>query len=132
MRERAVGQRIMMYWHIDDSFYPATITAFDELHYRHRVEHDDGDIEPAVKLWEAQVNLEVCTLIQSFYNKTAFSSYIISQVEAHIVQTPSPIARPRTDVFSPEDRDSTRRSVRKRFPRLPYDQTHQHKSARAL
>jgi hypothetical protein len=66
MRERAVGQRIMMYWHIDDSFYPATITAFDELHYRHRVEHDDGDIEPAVKLWEAQVNLEVCTLIQSF------------------------------------------------------------------
>ena len=41
MRERAVGQRIMMYWHIDDSFYPATITAFDESHYRHRVEHDD-------------------------------------------------------------------------------------------
>lgn len=121
MRERAVGQRIMMYWHIDDSFYPATITAFDELHYRHRVEHDDGDIEPAVKLWEAQVNLEVCTLIQSFYNKTAFSSYIISQVEPNIVQTPSPIARPRTDVLSPEDRDSTRRSVRKRIPRLPYD-----------
>ena len=69
MRERAVGQRIMMYWHIDDSFYPATITAFDELHYRHRVEHDDGDIEPAVKLWEAQVNLEVCTLTQSFLTR---------------------------------------------------------------
>lgn len=72
MRERAVGQRIMMYWHIDDSFYPATITAFDELHYRHRVEHDDGDIEPAVKLWEAQVNLEVCTLIQSFLQQDVF------------------------------------------------------------
>ncbi len=62
----------MMYWHIDDSFYPATITAFDELHYRHRVEHDDGDIEPAVKLWEAQVNLEVCTLIQSFLQQDGF------------------------------------------------------------
>jgi hypothetical protein len=72
MRERAVGQRIMMYWHIDDSFYPATITAFDELHYRHRVEHDDGDIEPAVKLWEAQVNLEVCILIQSFLQQDGF------------------------------------------------------------
>ena len=123
MRERAVGQRIMMYWHIDDSFYPATITAFDELHYRHRVEHDDGDIEPAVKLWEAQVNLEVCTLIQSFLQQDGFLilQYIISQVEPNIVQTPSPIARPRTDVLSPEDMDSTRRSVRTRFPRLPYD-----------
>ena len=49
----------MMYWHVDASYYPATITAFDELHYVHRVEHDDGDIEPAVKLWEVQVQLMV-------------------------------------------------------------------------
>lgn len=63
MRERAVGQRIMMYWHVDASFYPATIAAFDELNYVHRIEHDDGDIEPAVKLWEAQVNLRVRILL---------------------------------------------------------------------
>ena len=132
MRERAVGQRIMMYWHIDDSFYPATITAFDELHYRHRVEHDDGDIEPAVKLWEAQVNLEVCTLMQSFYNKTSFSSYIISQSGTQYRQTPSPIARPRTDVLSPQDGDSTRRSVRKLIPVFHTIQTHQHKNRRAV
>ena len=30
------------------------------------------DIEPAVKLWEAQVNLEVCTLIQSFLQQDVF------------------------------------------------------------
>lgn len=66
MRERAVGQRIIMYWHMDNTFYPATITAFDELHYLHRIEHDDGDIEPAVKLWEAQVNLQVRTLTSIF------------------------------------------------------------------
>ena len=24
----------MMYWHVDASYYPATITAFDELHYQ--------------------------------------------------------------------------------------------------
>ena len=41
------------------SFYPATITAFDDQHYSHRIEHDDGDIEPAAKLWEMRVNLLV-------------------------------------------------------------------------
>ena len=59
LRERAVGQRIMMYWHVDAAYYPATIAAFDELNYVHRVEHDDGDIEPAVRLWEVQVRLMV-------------------------------------------------------------------------
>ena len=67
MRGRAVGQRIMMYWHVDNSFYPATITAFDELHYLHRVEPDDGDTEPAVKLWESQLNLQVRTLMPMFH-----------------------------------------------------------------
>ena len=65
MRERAVGQRIIMYWHVDNTFYPATITA-SELHYLHRIEHDDGDIEPAVKLCEAQLNLKVRTLTSIF------------------------------------------------------------------
>ena len=60
LRERAVGrQQIMMYWHVGASLYRATIAAFDELHYVHRVEHDDGDIEPAVKLWQVQVQLTV-------------------------------------------------------------------------
>ena len=49
----------MMYWHVDASYYPATIAAFDELHYVHRLEHDDGDVEPAVKLWQVQVQLMV-------------------------------------------------------------------------
>ena len=43
--------------------------------YRHRVERDVGDIEPAVfynLLWEAPVNLEVCTLIQSFLQQDGF------------------------------------------------------------
>jgi len=104
MRERAVGQRIIMYWHMDNTFYPATIAAFDELHYLHRIEHDDGDIEPAVKLWEAQLNLKV---------------------EDPIIQTPPPIARQRANTGSPKNSETIRSSVRKRIPRLPYDSDHQ-------
>lgn len=59
LREKAVGRRIEIYWHVDRKFYPATITAFDDQNYLHRVEHDDGDIEPAVKLWELRINLLV-------------------------------------------------------------------------
>ena len=59
LREKAVGQRVEIYWHADKKFYPATITAFDDQHYMHRIEHDDGDIEPAAKLWEMRVNLLV-------------------------------------------------------------------------
>lgn len=59
LREKAVGRRIETYWHVDRKFYPATITAFDDQNYLHRVEHDDGDIEPAVKLWELRINLLV-------------------------------------------------------------------------
>ena len=54
-----------MYWHVDASYYPATIAAFDELHYVHRLEHDDGDVEPAVKLWQVQVQLMVHPLARS-------------------------------------------------------------------
>ena len=59
LREKAVGRRVEIYWHVDRKFYPATITAFDDQSYLHRIEHDDGDIEPAVKLWELRVNLLV-------------------------------------------------------------------------
>jgi len=57
LREQAVGRRVEIYWHADKKFYPATITAFDDQHYSHRIEHDDGDIEPAAKLWKMRVNL---------------------------------------------------------------------------
>ena len=63
LREKAVGWRIEIYWHADKKFYPATVTAFDNQNYLHRVEHDDGDIEPAVKLWELRINLQVRTTI---------------------------------------------------------------------
>jgi hypothetical protein len=133
MRERAVGQRIMMYWHIDDSFYPATITAFDELHYRHRVEHDDGDIEPAVKLWEAQVNLEVCTLIQSLSQQDGFLIPIlfhrwkpISSRHLHI--------SPDHALMYLALRTGTRREevCVNDSPVFHTIQTHRHKNARAL
>jgi len=59
LREKAVGRRIEIYWHVDRKFYPATITAFDNQNYLHRIEHDDGDIETAAKLWELRVKLLV-------------------------------------------------------------------------
>ena len=40
------------------SFIPRRF-AFDDQHYSHRIEHDDGDIEPAAKLWKMRVNLLV-------------------------------------------------------------------------
>ncbi len=74
LREKAVGRRIEIYWHVDRKFYPATITAFDDQNYLHRVEHDDGDIEPAVKLWELRINLLVRTTIHR-----CFSEFILTR-----------------------------------------------------
>ena len=123
----------MMYWHIDDSFYPATITAFDELHYRHRVEHDDGDIEPAVKLWEAQVNLEVCTLIQSLSQRDVFLIPILFHRWNPISSRHLHLSPDHALMYLALRTGTQREEVCvNESPVFHTIQTHQHKNARAL
>jgi len=56
-KQSAIGQRILVLWHTDSTFYTGTITAFDELNFTFRVDYDDADVDAEFKPWEEIVML---------------------------------------------------------------------------
>ena len=59
LRDRAVGRRINVHWANERKPFAGTVVGFDEEKYLHSIEYDDGDIEPAVRLWRETVHLRV-------------------------------------------------------------------------
>lgn len=61
LRERAVGRRVRVYWpdEADRGPFAGTVAAFDAEFLTHAVAYDDGDVEPACRLWKETVHLGV-------------------------------------------------------------------------
>ena len=61
LRERAVGRRVRVHWpdEADRGPFAGTVAAFDAEFLTHAVAYDDGDVEPACRLWKETVHLGV-------------------------------------------------------------------------
>ena len=61
LRERAVGRRVRVHWpdEADRGPFAGTVVAFDAEFLTHAVAYDDGDVEPACRLWKETVHLGV-------------------------------------------------------------------------
>lgn len=59
LRERAVGRRVAVHWPNERRPFRGVVAGFDPETYTHRVEYDDGDVEPAARLWRETVHLRV-------------------------------------------------------------------------
>ena len=59
LRERAVGRRVAVHWANERRPFRGVVAGFDPETYTHRVEYDDGDVEPAARLWRETVHLRV-------------------------------------------------------------------------
>ena len=61
LRERAVGRRVRVRWPDETERGPfaGTVASFDAESLTHAIAYDDGDIEPACRLWKETVHLGV-------------------------------------------------------------------------
>ena len=59
LRERAVGRRVAVHWANERRPFRGVVAGFDPETYTHRIEYDDGDVEPAARLWRETVHLRV-------------------------------------------------------------------------
>jgi site-specific DNA-cytosine methylase len=61
LRERAVGRRVRVHWpdEADRGPFAGTVAGFDAEFLTHAVAYDDGDVEPACRLWKETVHLGV-------------------------------------------------------------------------
>ena len=61
LRERAVGRRVRVHWPDEAARGPfaGTVASFDAESLTHAVAYDDGDVEPACRLWKETVHLGV-------------------------------------------------------------------------
>ena len=61
LRERAVGRRVRVHWPDEAARGPfaGTVPSFDAESLTHAVAYDDGDVEPACRLWKETVHLGV-------------------------------------------------------------------------
>ena len=61
LRERAVGRRVRVHWpdEADRGPFAGTVAAFDAEFLTHAFAYDDGDVEPACRLWKETVHLGV-------------------------------------------------------------------------
>ena len=59
LRERAVGRRVRVHWpdEADRGPFAGTVAAFDAEFLTHAIAYDDGDVEPACRLWKETVHL---------------------------------------------------------------------------
>ena len=54
--ERAVSRRLSIYWELDNTFYPATLVAFNDDTFTFDVAYDDGTFESGVDLSDEYVD----------------------------------------------------------------------------
>ena len=54
-KQYAVGQRLVVFWHRDNAFFPGVITEFDSHKNSFRVDYDDGDIDLDFKPWTESI-----------------------------------------------------------------------------
>ena len=61
LRERAVGRRVRVHWPAEAARGPfaGTVASFDAESLTHSIAYDDGDVEPACRLWKETVHLGV-------------------------------------------------------------------------
>ena len=52
-----MGKRVRIYWANERDCFKGTVSGFDPETWLHSLEYDDGDVEPAIRLWR-----EVCHL----------------------------------------------------------------------
>ena len=57
--DRAVGRRVRVHWPNERDCFRGVVSGFDRETWLHSLEYDDGDVEPAIRLWREVVHLGV-------------------------------------------------------------------------
>ena len=57
--DRAVGRRVRVHWPNERDCFRGVVSGFDRETWPHSLEYDDGDVEPAIRLWREVVHLGV-------------------------------------------------------------------------
>ena len=56
---KAIGRKVRCEWANERRCFEATVVGFDQETHTHRLEYDDGDVEPSARLWREHVHLAV-------------------------------------------------------------------------
>jgi hypothetical protein len=56
---KAIGRKVRCEWANERRCFEATVAGFDRETHTHRLEYDDGDVEPSARLWREHVHLAV-------------------------------------------------------------------------
>ena len=56
---KAIGRKVRCEWANERRCFEATVAGFDQETHTHRLEYDDGDVEPSARLWREHVHLAV-------------------------------------------------------------------------
>ena len=57
--DRAVGRRVRVHWPNERDCFRGVVSGFDRETWLHSLQYDDGDVEPAIRLWREVVHLGV-------------------------------------------------------------------------